>query len=177
MAAEILADEGSDAALPVIERLRAYQPAEADIVLAALRYRQGRLDETAAALTLAFARLEVDPWPLLRLKQLSLDIAAAVGKQRPTTARPLFDALKAPFSVRATDTTRLLTRVDLTTHFDFRGACREAIGELEPHVPWNGAFLAMRRDCYDATRDQRLPAAIRDLNDFLTHEPQALDPR
>ena len=177
MAAEILADEGSDTALPVIEQLRAYQPAEADIVLAALRFRQARPDEAATALEAAFARLQVDPWPLLRLKQLALDLAAAIGKQRPSTARRLFDALKAPFSVRATDTTRLLTRVDLTTHFDFRGACREAIGELEPHVPWTGAFLAMRRDCYDATRDQRLPAAIRDLNDFLAHEPLTLDPR
>lgn len=177
MAAEILADEGSDAALPVIERLRGYQPAEADVVLAALRYRQGRLEEAAAVLKLAIARLQVDPWPLLRLKQLALDIAAAVGKQRPTTARSLFDALKPPFSVRATDTTRLLTRLDLTTHFDFRGACREAISELEPHVPWNGAFLAMRRDCYEATGDQRLAIAIRDLNELLAHEPLALDPR
>ncbi len=177
MAAEILADEGSDAALPVIEQLRAYQPAEADIVLAALRYRQGRLDEAAAALTLALARLQVDPWPQLRLKQLALDLAAAVGKQRPATARGLFDALKLPFSVRATETTRLLTRVDLTAHFDFRGACREAISELEPHVPWTGVFLGMRRDCYAATGDQRLPIAIRDLNEFLSHEPQALDPR
>ena len=177
MAAEILADEGSDAALPVIEQLRVYQPAEADIVLAALRYRQGRLDEAAEALKLAIARLRVDPWPLLRLKQLALDITAAVGKQRPTTARGLFDALKPPFSVRATDTTRLLTRLDLTTHFDFRGACREAISELEPHVPWNGAFLAMRRDCYAATGDQRLAIAIRDLSEFLAHEPLALDPR
>jgi hypothetical protein len=89
----------------------------------------------------------------------------------------LFDALKTPFSVRATNTTRLLTRVDLTTQFDFRGACREPMLELEPYVPWSSAFLAMRRDCYDATRDQHLSAAIRDLSDFLSHEPLALDPR
>jgi len=177
MAAEILAEDGSDAALPLIEQLRAYQPAEADIILAALRYRQSRLDESAAALEMAIARLQVDPWPQLRFKQQALDIAAAVGEHRAITARPLFDALKAPFSVRATDTARLLTRVDLTTRFDFLGTCREALGELEAHVPWTSAFLTMRRDCYQATNDPRLGVAISDLNDFFSHEPFPLAPR
>ena len=177
MAAEILAEDGSDAALPLIEQLRAYQPAEADIILAALRYRQSRLDESAAALEMAIARLQVDPWPQLRFKQQALDIAAAVGEHRAITARPLFDALKAPFSVRATDTARLLTRVDLTTRFDFLGTCREALGELEAHVPWTSAFLTMRRDCYQATNDPRAGVAISDLNDFFSHEPFPLAPR
>lgn len=177
MAAEIVAEEGSDAALPLIERLRAWQPVEADIVLAELRYKQSRLDETAAALENAIAGLQADPWPQLRFKLEALDIAAAVGKRRPVTARPLFDALKTPFSVRAVDTARALTRLDLTTRFDAAGTCREAIGELEPHVPWTGAFLAMRRDCYQATADARLAVASRDLYEFLSREPLPLDPR
>jgi hypothetical protein len=89
----------------------------------------------------------------------------------------LFDALKEPFSVRAADTPRLLARADLTVRFDFRGACQEAIGDLEPHVPWTGAFLALRRDCYQATGNPRLAAALRDLDEFLSREPLPLTPR
>ena len=47
MAAEILADEGSEAALPLIEQLRPAHQTEADIVTAVLRVRQSRLDEAA----------------------------------------------------------------------------------------------------------------------------------
>ena len=177
MAAELLADEGSDAALPFIEQLRAAQPTEADAILAALRFRQSRLDESAAALLTAIARMQTDPWPLLRFKQQTLDFAAAVGKRQPASAKPLFDALKAPFSVRATDTARILARADLMTRFDFKGACREAIGEMEPYAAWSGQFLVMRRDCYQANNDPRLPDARRDLDEFLSREPVALAPR
>ena len=177
MAADVEAEAGSDTAVPLIERLRAYQPAEADTALAALRLRQSRFEDAAAALVSAFARMRVDPWPQLRFKQRALGLAIAVGQHRPAAAQRLFDALKEPFSVRAADTPRLLARVDLTVHFDFRGACQEAIGELEPHVPWNQAFLVMRRDCYQATNDPRLATALRDLDEFLSREPLPLAPR
>ena len=177
MAADLEAEAGSDAALPLVEQLRTYQPAEADTVLATLRLRQSRFEDAAAALVSAFARLRVDPWPQMRFKQKALGLAAAVGERQPATARQLFDALKEPFSVRAADTPRLLTRADLTVRFDFRGACQEAIGDLEPYVPWTGAFLALRRDCYQATGDPRLAAALRDLDEFLSREPLPLTPR
>ena len=32
----------------------------------------------------------------------------------------------------------------------------------------------MRRDCYQATNDARLPAALRDLDEYLSREPLAL---
>jgi spermidine synthase len=177
MAADLEAEAGSDTALPLIEQLRAYQPAEADTVLATLRLRQSRFEDATAALVSAFARYRVDPWPLLRFKQKALAIAAALGERQPATARRLFDTLKEPFSVRAVETSRLLTRVELAARFDFRGACREAIGDLEPHVPWTGAFLVRRRDCYQATGDPRLAAALRDLDEFLSREPLPLTPR
>src|SRR5207237_8840860 len=53
MAADIEADAGSDAALPLIDKLRAYQPAEADTILAALRQRPSRFADAAAALVAA----------------------------------------------------------------------------------------------------------------------------
>jgi hypothetical protein len=176
MAAELEAERGSDAALPLIERLRGYQPAEADTVLALLRLRQSKLDEASSALQSAFARFRVDPWPLLRFKQKALVLADELTTRDPKQARSLFDALRQPFSVRAINDPRLSMMVDLATRFDFKGACREPIGALEPYVPWTARYLALRRDCYQANNDPRLASATSDLNDFLAHEPLTLVP-
>jgi spermidine synthase len=177
MAADLEADAGLEIALPLIERLRAYQPAEADTMLATLRARQSRFAEAAAALTAALERYRVDPWPTLRYKEKALGLAAAVGRSDPATARGLYEALRHPFSVRALDDMRLMTSADLSARFDFAGACREPIGALEPHVPWSAPFLVLRRDCYLASHDPRLAVANRDLDDFFAHEPLPLAPR
>ena len=175
MAADLEAENSSDTALPLIDELRAYQPAEADTILATLRLRQSRLDEAVSALESAFVRYRVDPWPQLRFKQKALVVANVLTKRDPRSARRLFDALRQPFSVRAVDDARLLTMVDLAARFDFKGACREPMGALDPHVPWTVAFLEMRRDCYRANNDPRLATATRDLNAFLANEPLALE--
>ena len=177
MAADLEAEAGSNTAVPLIEQLRVYQPAEADTLLATVRTRQSRLGEAASALASAFARYRVDPWPLLKYKQKALTLAAEVGGTDPATARGLFDALQQPFSVRSVDDMRVLTSAELSTKFDFRGECRGPIGALEPHAPWASAFLTMRRDCYAASLDPRLAAATRDLADFFSHEPLPLVPR
>jgi hypothetical protein len=177
MAADLEAEAGSDMALPLIERLRSFQPAEADIVLASLRFRQSRLDEAATALVSAFARLRVDPWPQIRFVQKGLTLAEAVAKGDHTTARRLFDALEKPFSVRMADTPRLVARVDLAMLVDFRGTCQTAFRDLEPYIPWTQALLTMRRDCYQATNDPRLPTAVRELDAFFAGEPLPLAPR
>ena len=101
MAADLEAEAGSETALPLIEQLRAYQPAEADTMLATLRMRQSRFPEAASALAAAFARYRVDPWPLLRYKEKALSLASAIGRGDPATARGLYDALRRPFSVLA----------------------------------------------------------------------------
>ena len=48
--------------------------------------------------------------------------------------------------------------------------CRPAVDAFGEHVPWSGNFLALRRDCYQTTKDPRLDVAQRDLNDFLAGE-------
>jgi spermidine synthase len=177
MAADLDAERGSDTALPLIEHLRAYQPAEADTVLATLRLSQSRLDEAASALESAFARYRVDPWPQLRFKQKALALVDVLTTRNRKLAPRLFDALRQPFSVRAIDNMRLLTMVNVAMRFDFKGACRDPMGALEPFVPWTAVFLTTRRDCYLANNDARLTVATSDLNDFLAHEPLRLVPR
>jgi spermidine synthase len=177
MAADLEAEVGSEAALPLIEQLRAYQPAEADTILATLRLRQSRLDDAAAALDSAFVRLRDDPWPMPRFKLKALSLAGTLTARYPAASRRLFETLRQPLSLRALDELRLVTMTDLSNRFDFVGTCREPIGALEPHVPWTAGFLSIRRDCYLATADPRLTTATRDLEDFYAHEPQPLAPR
>jgi spermidine synthase len=177
MAADLEAEVGSEAALPLIEQLRAYQPAEADTILATLRLRQSRLDETAAALESAFMRLRADPWPMSKFKQRALTLAGMLTTRYPAASPRLFEALRQPLSLRALDELRLVIMTDLSNRFDFVGTCREPIGAIEPHVPWTAGFLGIRRDCYLATADPRLTTATRDLADFYAHEPLPLAPR
>ena len=177
MAADLEAEAGSDAALPLIEALRHDQPAEAAVILATLWTRQSRFDEAASVLAAACVRLRDDPWPHLRFKEKALSLAEMLASRNPERARLLFDALRQPFAVHTIDETRLLTEADLANQFDFRGSCREPIGAFEPYPPWTPGFLAMRRDCYAATGDPRLTIAIRDLNDFIAQQPPPLASR
>jgi hypothetical protein len=177
MAADLEAEAGSDAALPLIEQLRAYQPAEADTALATLRLRQSRIGEAAAALQSALARYHVDPWQQVRYKQKALTLATAISGTDPATAPRLYDALREPFSVHAVDNQRRMAQLEVAATFDFKRRCREPIEGLEPHVPWTAWFLAMRRDCYQLNGDPRLARANRDLNDFMAREPLPIAPR
>ena len=170
MAADLEADAGSESAMPLIELHRKFQPAEADLFLATLRWRQGRIEEAASALELALVRLRSDPWPLLRYKERSLALADAIARRNPALARRMFEALREPFAVGELHDQRLLLSADLTRQLDFANVCRGAVDAFGEHVPWSGSFLALRRDCYQVTRDPRLDAAQRDLNEFLAAE-------
>ena len=75
------------------------------------------------------------------------------------------------------DTPRLVARVDLAVLVDFRSTCQAAFRDLEPYIPWTQALLTMRRDCYQATNNPRLPAAQRELDAFFAGEPLPLAPR
>jgi hypothetical protein len=174
MVANFEADAGSDAALPLIERMRAHSKIESDVTVAALRLRQSNIDAATAALESAFTALRKDPWPALRFKQGALGIAATLGAKDPAAARRLFEALREPFSVRSVDESRMLTAAELATRLDFATLCRQPVAGLEPFAPWNEGFLRMRRQCYGATNDPGLARATLDLEEFLSREPLPL---
>ena len=167
MAADLEADAGSEAAIPLIELHRRFQPAEADVFLATLRWRQGRVEEAADALELALVRLRSDPWPLLRYKEKALALADAIARRSPALARRMFEAMRKPFAVGELHEQRLLQSADLTRQLDFATMCRPAVDAFGEHVPWSGNFLALRRDCYQSdqgsaaerrsARPERLP--------------------
>ncbi len=174
MVADLSAETGSNDALALIEQLRAVQPGEADSILATLRFRQGRYDEAATAAESAFAFFRADPWALTRHKQKALDLVPLLAARDRRLAQRMYDALRLPLAIRAVQESRLTTEAELTRLVDFGGLCRGAIGALEPNVPWNEGFLAMRRDCYRLTGDPRAAAAVRDLEEFFAREPLPL---
>jgi spermidine synthase len=173
MMGDVQADAGSEAALPLIDRLRAYQPGEADVLLAKLRIRQSRTAEAASALESAFTRFRDDPWAAPQMKQLALELVAEVTAHDSSLARRMFDALGQPFAVHALDDARLITRAELSVHVDAE-SCRAAIGALEPHVPWTADFLVRRHDCYQRAGDPRLSVAIGDLAQFAASQGRQL---
>jgi spermidine synthase len=167
MVADLEAETGSDEALDVIDRLRAYQPGEAAVILATLRFRQARFDESAGALALAFEYFHTSPWTLTRFAQRGVALAGAVALQSPQLANRMFDALGRPFAIRALDDERLMVRAMLSRRVSFAASCQDALAPLEPHVPWDRGLLTLRRDCYQATRDPRQTTAARDLEELL----------
>jgi hypothetical protein len=166
MLADIVANAPSDEALPFIQQLRIFQPAEADTILATLRLRQLKLADAAAAVESALTRLRTDPWPPARYIQRALQIAEILASRDRTLSRRMFDAMGQPFAVRGLEDIRIITRANLSRQIDFAGLCAGVIGALEPDVPWNDAFLALRRDCYQASSNPRLAEANRDLAAF-----------
>jgi hypothetical protein len=170
MAADLEAEAASEAALPLIERLRQWQPAEADIILATLRARQGRIGESTAALAAALERLRTDPWPLPWYKEKAMQLAEVLASSGPPQASRLYEALRQPFALRAQEDRRLELATAISRHVDFPRLCREPIDPLDEHPAWDPDFLRLRMECFRATNDPRLGRATRDLEDYLSVE-------
>ena len=175
MAAEIQATAAAPEALNTIERLREFHPGEADVMLAELRVAQRDDEGAAAALERAFATFRRDPWGLPRFTQNAVARAQMLGTSNPALARRMIDALAEPFAVKVADHRRRVAVAFLTSHVDFKGMCADAIGALEPNVPWVAEFLEFRRNCYAETGDLRLAAATRELGEYLSMEGLPLD--
>ncbi|MFT3776104.1 MAG: fused MFS/spermidine synthase [Minicystis sp.] len=171
MIAEALAESGSEEALPLIDRLRPFEPTEADALLTRLRFRQDRRADTAAALEAALQGYRADPWPKLDLmRRLVSEVAVDLGRD-PALGRRAFAALERPFAALMLEDERRNARIKLSARLDFRGLCADAIAAQEPHVPFEREVLALRRECYVAVGSPKLGLAEREVDDFLRREP------
>jgi spermidine synthase len=170
MVADIQATAGAPEAVSTIERLREFHAGEADVMLAELRFAQRDYDGAATALERAFATFRRDPWALPRFTQKGVARAQLLGASNPGVAQRMIAALREPFAVKVADHRRRVAVAFLTSNVDFKALCADAIGALEPNVPWSGDFLALRRDCYAETGSTRLAAATRELNEYLSME-------
>ena len=168
LVAEGMAEAGEEAAVSYIEKLRAFQPAEADAILGRLRLRQGRIEDATAAFEACIVRLRTDPWAASFVLERALGVIEQLGEQDIAASKRLFAALVAsPFAVHVIDDGRLATALKLSERLDTKEYCAPAMHPLEPHVPWRLELLTARRDCYEATGDPLATQAAADVEQFM----------
>jgi spermidine synthase len=170
-----LADNNHDACLEYIERLRGYQPVEADAILGHFLMKQGKLAQATQALLTAFQRSRLDPWPWTTVLSGALKDAVTISTQDQSLAEPLLKALKQPFVVSILNEERMLSVLTIASRVSL-AASVEAMQAYEPDVLWMREFLARRLEWYQGANDPKAAIARRDLEEFLRYEPtQVLD--
>jgi len=118
----------------------------------------------------AFVAYREDPWPAQPSMRRALLLAEQVAAARPDLAPSLFEALSRPFAAGAMEQQRRFTRVTLVGVPGMEGRCREALGGLEPFVPWAEELLRRRVVCYGS--EGPLAARARaELEEFRRHKP------
>ncbi len=170
---QALAEQGEESAGTYIDRLRETRPAEAGVLLAQLRWRQGRLAEATSLLEGAYSRYREDPWPLVTIMYTSFSIVADIAGKDHALAARLEKALAQPFAVSLLNEERMQTRYKVATYLD-RSKLEDAIVALEPHVPWRRALLERRVKVYESVGNPRAAIARRELELFLKHDSGSL---
>jgi spermidine synthase len=165
--AEIFATGGDDArARQALDALRGSQPAEAAAIEARARYAVGDWAGATRHLVEAFQTYRRDPWPHREVLGRALALASRLASEDPSAGDPLFEALTAPFAVRALDMPRLWTRALIGLRDRTGPQCGAALAPLEPHVPWEADFLERRAQCYASIGSPLASRARADLATF-----------
>jgi len=168
--AEALAQGGEETAIDLIERIRQRRSVEADVLLARLRWRQGRLEEAAQALERAFQVYREDPWPLAILVRNSFAVVLDIASRDAGLAARLEESLAQPFALFLLDEERRLIRLEVASRLD-ASRYAHAVEDMEPNVPWRRSILERRAQAYAATGNSLAPLARRELAKFMEKEP------
>jgi spermidine synthase len=174
LTAECLAAAADPRAPDYAARLAADQPIETDLILADWLARTQHPAEAGEHLLAAFAAYRKDPWVYIPLMGRSFPLAASLARTDPALAARLYAALAQPFALHMFDQQRLLSRLWLARALDPSRLCVEALAPLEPHVPWEGPFLAFRWECYRRAKSPLAGKAARDLQAFVDASPPKL---
>lgn len=176
MIGEALADAGSEDAAAYAERLRVWQPVDADAIMARLRVRQGRVAEAVVLLEHVFIACRRDPWPTVDLIGRSLDLALNAAREQHRYAAQLFNSMSQPFAAGLWNDTRRFYLVLLAKEIQGCGpATTDKLRALEPWPPWRKDLLQLRRDCYQSAMMSDLATrAKREWEEFVAAEPAQL---
>ena len=165
--ADAYAQRGDERALPLIERLRAVEPIEADAVLARFRHAQDDPDGAWQALERAILRFRSVPWANPRLMTEALPLAVGIAKAKPELARAIYESLAVPFAVNALHYLRVQQRLEVALLLDEPGPCVDAVREVGTPFPWYQGALEQRVRCYERSDHPGLEAARAELAEFL----------
>jgi hypothetical protein len=177
MAADIMVWAGDvEAALQYMEKFKESNPADAGMLLACVRFRQGRFVEATQALEKAYDALRAEPWVMASIFKGSLVAANYIVSQDQTgsCALQVYRALEAPFSVYAWESERRRALL-LKAIFVDRGVgeyTHKILTRFEPDALWDRQFLEIRKNCYRAVQDPLAAKAEGDWTEFLKAEPE-----
>jgi spermidine synthase len=178
--AEVLAERGDAAALPLIESLRPEFPIESDILLARLLWRQSRGADAADTLARAFETCRTNPWALPLLLRRAFRLANEMAQNNAEVARLLERSLAQPFAVELFKEQRKSTLLLVQTAIAGAQCSRalvETLHTYEPNVPWQPVFLEKRAACYAQQNDPFSERAARDLREYRRGERAPLESR
>lgn len=164
--AEIFAGLADATARRSIDALRPRQPAEAEALAARERYEAGDKAAATRHLVTAFEMYRRDPWAHRPVFARAMQLASSIASEEPAQRDALFEALTAPFAVRALDLLRLSTRAWIGLQDGAGHLCGAALAPLEPHVLWERDFLRMRADCYGRMGSPLAARARADVDAF-----------
>ena len=170
MIGEALADGGDSRAAAYAIRLRDFQPAESDAILARYLWTQRNWEACFAAATSAFERYRMDPWPLVPVMQRLLAIVVDLSARDPRLAAAGCDLLASPFSVSLLDEERANARIAVCRQVD-AARTADAFRPMEPNTPWQSELLEARAQAYAAAGDPRAARARAELDAFWKLEP------
>ena len=178
--AEALAERGDESAIPYINTLHEEFPIEAEVMLARLRWRRGRLDQGVAILSAAFEKYRSNPSVVSVVMRRAIGLAVDMARSPAflQVGAPLYGALEQPFAVEMYNEQRKSALMFIAERLA-NGACStefvNVIKSYEPHVPWQAIYLQRRARCYRETADPMAAEAQRDLEKFRRGEPRSLD--
>ncbi|MCE9525063.1 MAG: fused MFS/spermidine synthase [Planctomycetales bacterium] len=150
----------------LIERLRRFQPLEAEVVSAISLLRRGERVKAVDALERAFLGMRRDPTPHRFTMLAAFPLAIAAAGKDPVLAQRLMQALGEPFSLLYLEEGRVRTACLLAGMVGPRETtlCLE---KLEPSVFWELDFLTLRAQAYQVTGHPLANRARQDLETFL----------
>jgi len=157
---------GDEAALPLIDRIRTWQPIDADALSAQLELKKGRPQAAFEALRRAIVAHRSDPWADKELLTSALSQLIPLGQADQELARAAFDLLAEPFAVGSLRYLRLRLRFQLAPLTGDPTLCVRALLPYEPYVPWEAPFLDARLQCYEQNNHERLAQAKADRDHY-----------
>ena len=175
MVTEALAERGDERVHAYAEKLRVWQPGEADAALARYSWRKGKPAEAAALLTRALIDWRENPWAMPELMERTLRLGKALGTTPETAAQasPIFAALSCEFSICLLEDERTTVLLEIASNIQRgrpRGLARNILAALEPNAPWAAGLLHLRAEVYREVGDELSEQAAADCRRFQRGE-------
>lgn len=167
---------GNENPTPLLQALRGRDPIEADVLEARVLMRNGNAAGATELVRRAFVAYRADPWPNVPVMARAFAFATILASRDRSSAAILYEALERPFAAGQFEQTRRSTRLALAHQLDGCGPRTiAALRAFEPWVPWDGATLRLRADCYAQSGPRELAViAAEEFGDFVEKEPQRL---